>query len=236
MSVTTRLGAAALLTGALMIVPVMSAAAHVTVTPSTTEAGAYTLLTFSNGHGCDGSPTTEIAIQIPEGIYAATPTIKQGWEIEKVMEELPEPVDNGHGGTYTERVAQVVYTADSPQPDGFREAFDVQLKLPDAAAGTQLDFPVVQSCEQGETAWVQIHNAGEAEPETPAPNLVLTAAGAGGHGDTVDAEVTETAATSETSDNSSVLGWIGIALGGLGLLAGGAAFVRSGKGRPAAGA
>src|SRR5690349_15125680 len=125
MSRTTRTAArlAVVATGAatMLALGTSSAAAHVTVTPSTTDAGAYTVLTFSVGHGCEGSPTTGIAIRMPEEIVTVTPTINPTWDVEKTMETLDEPVDNGHGGTYTERVAEVVYTADEPLAEGFRE-------------------------------------------------------------------------------------------------------------------
>ena len=54
------------------------ASAHVTITPSDTAAGAYTVLTVSVGHGCEGSPTTALDIQIPEQILSVTPTLLPG--------------------------------------------------------------------------------------------------------------------------------------------------------------
>lgn len=45
-----------------------AASAHVSVSSNTAEAGSYAILTFSVPHGCDGSATTKIAIQIPDGI------------------------------------------------------------------------------------------------------------------------------------------------------------------------
>ncbi|GAA1729689.1 YcnI family protein [Aeromicrobium alkaliterrae] len=206
-----------------------AASAHVTVTPSTTASGAYSVLTFSNGHGCDGSPTTRISISIPDGIYAVTPTRHADYTIEKVMETLDEPIDDGHGGEYTQRVAEVVYTATAPLPDGYRDAFELQLKLPDDADGEQLAFPTIQTCETGETAWIDETVEGEPEPETPAPAFTLTAADAGdGHG-AETAATTEVSASSDDGDSGTgAVTWVALALGALGLLLGGAAFVRSG--------
>lgn len=207
-----------------------AASAHVTVTPSTTASGAYSVLTFSNGHGCEGSPTTRISISIPDGIFAVTPTRHADYTIEKVMEALDEPVDDGHGGQYTERVSEVVYTATTPLPDGYRDAFELQLKLPEGEAGDQLAFPTIQTCETGETAWIDETVEGEPEPDTPAPAFTLTAAtdeGHGGHGGGSDAEPTA-AAADESESGTGPLGWIALALGAGGLLLGGAAFVRSG--------
>lgn len=204
-----------------------AASAHVTVTPSTTAAGAYSVLTFSNGHGCEGSPTTRISISIPDGIFAVTPTRHADYTIEKVMEALDEPVDDGHGGQYTERVAEVVYTATTPLPDGYRDAFELQLKLPEGEAGEQLAFPTIQTCETGETAWIDETVEGEPEPDAPAPAFTLTAATDDGHGASAAPEPAA-AASDESESGVGVVGWIALALGAGGLLLGGAAFVRSG--------
>lgn len=214
--------------GATMLVA-GAASAHVTVTPSTTASGAYSVLTFSNGHGCDGSPTTRISISIPDGIFAVTPTRHADYTIEKVMEALDEPVDDGHGGAYTERVAEVVYTATTPLPDGYRDAFELQLKLPEGEAGDQLAFPTIQTCETGETAWIDETVEGEPEPDAPAPAFTLTAAADDGHGGGSTTDSTPAAAdASESGSGTGPVGWIALALGAGGLLLGGAAFVRSG--------
>ena len=56
-----------------------AASAHVTVTPSTTEAGASAILTFSNGHGCEGSPTTKLTRLVVMGV--AFPLASRSWMI-----------------------------------------------------------------------------------------------------------------------------------------------------------
>ncbi|MDF2808369.1 MAG: hypothetical protein K0S43_3315, partial [Cellulosimicrobium sp.] len=83
-------GAAALTTG-MVVVGAGAAAAHVTVTPDTTDAGAYALLTFGVPHGCGDSPTTKVSIQVPEQVVTVTPTVNPGWDVEKVMAALDEP-------------------------------------------------------------------------------------------------------------------------------------------------
>ncbi|RYJ02177.1 MAG: DUF1775 domain-containing protein, partial [Actinomycetales bacterium] len=189
-----------------------AASAHVTVTPSTTAAGAYSVLTFSNGHGCEGSPTTRISISIPDGIFAVTPTRHADYTIEKVTEALDEPVDDGHGGQYTERVAEVVYTATTPLPDGYRDAFELQLKLPEGKAGDELAFPTIQTCETGETAWIDETVEGEPEPDAPAPAFTLTAATDDGH-DAAAAPEPAAAASDESESGVGAVGWIALALG-----------------------
>ncbi len=216
-----RLTAATAGAAGLIVASGALASAHITVTPSSTAAGGYTVLTFSNGHGCDGSPTSEITFQIPEQIIAVTPTLNPNWNVEKVMQKLDEPVDDGHGGQYTERVGQVVYTAKTPQPDGYRDTFALSVQLPDAE-GEKLVFPVIQTCEKGETAWTQTYEEDQDEPDSPAPFLTVTAAegDAHGHGDS------DESAEADDSGNSNALGWTGVVLGALGLGAGGAALAR----------
>ncbi|MBS4751528.1 YcnI family protein [Nocardioides sp. zg-ZUI104] len=164
-------------------VSAVPAGAHVTVTPDTTAAGSYAVLTFSVGHGCEGSPTTGLAIALPEEIPTVTPTVKAGWSVEKVTEKLAEPVTDSHGNEITERVARVVYTAETPLADGYRDTVELSVMLPDAA-GETLAFPVVQSCVEGETGWVETaaEGAAVAELESPAPTLTLTETTGDGHG------------------------------------------------------
>ena len=222
----TALGAGALLA---LAAPV-TAQAHVTVTPGSTAAGAYTVLTFSSAHGCEGSPTTAFTVDIPEGVMSVAPTVKPGWTVEKIMVELDEPIDDGHGNEITERVGQVVYTAGTPLADGYRDTLEIQLRLPDDADGERLEFPVLQTCEVGETAWNESPAADGSEPEHPAPAIEVTEAeGAGdGHGDAADpagheasaADVAaETTAASEGGDViARVLGIAGLAVGVVGVV------------------
>lgn len=231
----------------LALGPTGAASAHVTVTPSDTAAGSYTVLTFSNGHGCEGSPTTAIKIQIPEGINAATPTRQDFYEVSKQMEKLDPPVTDAHGNELTERVATVTYTAKTPLPDGFRDAFEVQVQLPEDAAGETLAFPVIQTCQQGETGWTEIPAEGQdaEELDTPAPSFEVTEASEDGHhgasdDDHADEEDTSAESTSSEGDDDetesasaepaeadNTWGIAGVGVGVLGLLVGGIALARS---------
>lgn len=205
-------------TTGLLLLGAGVASAHVTVDPSTTAAGSYAVLTFAVPHGCDGSATTKVAIKMPDAVNAVTPTVNPGWTVEKKMQTLPAPIDDGHGGQLTERVDQVVYAAKTPLPDGLRDAFELSLQLP-ATPGVTLTFPAIQTCEQGETDWIEVAADGQAEPAHPAPSLVVSEAAAGGHG-----------AAAEPESGSGTVTWIALALGALGVLIGGAALWR---GRPA---
>jgi uncharacterized protein YcnI len=190
--------------GLLLAVAVpLSASAHVGVTPDSTAAGSYTVLTFAVPHGCDGSATTTIAIDIPEEIPSVTPTVNPNWDVTKVMAPLASPATSSHGDAVTERVGQVVYTAKTALADGYRDTFALSLQLPVDAAGTTLDFPVLQTCETGSTNWNEIpaEGADEDSVEHPAPTVTVTEASASEDGDPVGDEA-DTASSDASSDAS----------------------------------
>jgi uncharacterized protein YcnI len=239
MSIRTfaRLAALPVATATIALSLVAPASAHVTATPSTAAAGAYTVVTFSVGHGCEGSPTTKIEIQVPESVLSVAPTRNPFYEVEKTIEQLDEPVADAHGNEVTERVASIVYTADMPLPEGQRDTFELSFQVPDAE-GEMLTFPTVQTCEEGETGWVEVPADGQDadELESPAPGFEITAAGAGGHGDDASAEPaadepaeesTDETVAADAGDTSPALGWIGLVAGLLGLAAGGLALART---------
>lgn len=221
----------------LLTLGASGASAHVSVNPDTTTAGSYALLTFGVPHGCGESPTTKVSIQIPEPITSVTPTVNPGWDVEKVMVTLATPIDDGHGGQLTERVGEIVYTAKAPLPDGYRDALVLSTRLPDAV-GETLVFPTVQTCQEGESAWIQVAADGE-DPhdlELPAPTVTVTEAEAHGAVETVSDEAgssDDSADDAGSSDGPSalplVLSGVALVLGAAGLVLGGAAFARRSK-------
>lgn len=194
-----RLTAAGIAGGALLVLAApLAASAHVTVTPSGTAAGGSSVLTFAFGHGCEGSPTTALTFDIPESISAVSPTLHPNWTIEKITEG--------------DRIAQIVYTATTPVEDGFRDTIELSVRLPEDAAGETLAFPVLQTCAEGETNWNELAEEGAAEPENPAPTILVTEAtgDAHGHGAARDdpgaAEHAEHDESAEAADAASTTG------------------------------
>lgn len=222
---------------ALVLGGAVAASAHVSIAEGPVEAGSYSILTFGVPHGCDGSATTEVAIQIPEGINAVTPTRNSLYTVEKVMEDLDTPITDSHGNEVTERVAQVVYTATTPLPDGQRDAFELSLQIPEDAADTTLYFPTVQTCEQGETAWVQIPEDGQDghDLDAPAPSVEVVAASDAASHDHDDS--TEATADGHDEDSTSAaapadqtpLVITSLAVGGIGLVVAVIALLRGRK-------
>jgi uncharacterized protein YcnI len=154
-----------------------SAAAHVSIQEDEVAAGSSAIITFAFGHGCEGSPTTQVRIQMPESIPTVTPTINANWDVEKVTELLDTPIEGAHGEQITERVSEVVYTARTPVEDGFRDTFELSVTVPEDAVGQTIYFPTIQTCEAGESPWIEIPAEGQdpEELEFPAPGVEVVA-------------------------------------------------------------
>jgi periplasmic copper chaperone A len=159
------------------LLPAAPAAAHVTLDPPQAQAGATLRAAFRVPHGCAGGAATErLVVTLPEGIVQARPMPKAGWAISIALAPLEAPVDNGHGGVHTHRVAEIARTG-GPLPDAHYEEFVVLLRLPPAdRAGEALWIPAVQHCAGGATAaWTEVPEPGRRVTDTrhPAPAIRL---------------------------------------------------------------
>jgi uncharacterized protein YcnI len=140
--------------------------AHVTIDPPSAPAGAYQRLAFRVGHGCEGSATTAITVQIPDGVIGAKPMPKPGWTLSTTETKLAAPVQS-HGKQVATRVAEISWRG-GPLPDAWYDEFVMQVKLPDTPG--RYTFKVGQECEKGRVDWVEIPAAG-AHAKAPAPVL-----------------------------------------------------------------
>jgi len=252
-----RIGAGTLGAAAALALAAAPAAAHVGTSPSEAPAGSRQVVEFRIGHGCDGSPTTKLTIKIPEGVVAVTPQYIPGWTATTTTGPIT-PYDD-HGTKVTEGVTQVEWSG-GPLPDDQYQTFGLSMMLPDKE-GETVSFPAVQTCEQGETAWIEQAAEGGAEPEHPAPAVKLTAAtGGGDHGSGSDdhaddgdgaagsngsngstdggsAESASAAAVKDAQDEASsakTFGIVGMALGAAGLAVAAGAVATRKKGEEAA--
>jgi hypothetical protein len=96
---------------------------------------------------------------------------------------------------------------------------ELSLQLPDAA-GETLAFPVIQTCEQGETGWTEVAAEGQdpEELEHPAPLVTIT-----------DGEETapKESADTEDSEDGNGLAVAGLVVGAVGVIVGGTALSRT---------
>jgi uncharacterized protein YcnI len=165
---------------ALALFPIaLPARAHVTLEVREAAAGSYYKAVFRVTHGCEGSPTVGLRIQIPDGVWVAKPQPKPGWQVTTARRQLAEPVDVGHGRAASEVVREVIWSGGRLLDEHYDE-FAVQLRLPDAP-GRTLYFPAVQSCQQGEHRWTETLEPSESGhphggASHPAPALLLRGA------------------------------------------------------------
>lgn len=125
------------------------AQAHVVAAPGEAKAGSYSAIAFRVGHACGAGDTTlKVRVEISDAVASARPQPKTGWTI-----DIEKAEDKATAITWTGRL-----------PDDQFEDFAVLMKLP-AQAGS-LTFPVVQTCEKGESQWIEV-----ADPERPDEKL-----------------------------------------------------------------
>ena len=150
-----------------------SANAHVTLEKREAAVGSYYKAVFAVPHGCAGSPTVKLRVQIPEGVIGIKPMPKPGWTVETVKGKYATEYEL-HGSKLSEGVKEVVWSGGKLADDNFDEfVFSSYLTAglkPDAT----LYFPVVQECEQGVSRWIDIPSEGH-DSKTPAPGLELIA-------------------------------------------------------------
>jgi len=160
-----------------------ASSSHVVLEDAAAASGASYRATFKVGHGCDGSATTGIKVQIPEGFQGSKPMPKVGWTLNTTSARLAKPYDS-HGKTITDDVVEVSWTAngkDNALPDAWYDEFVLRGTTPHQAGA--LWFKVLQICEKGQNDWSQIPATGTSTKglKSPAALLELIDTGAAGH-------------------------------------------------------
>ena len=156
----TKTHAAAVAVAVLCVIS--SATAHVVLESKQAPAGSTYKAVLQVGHGCEGSPTKSIRVQIPEGVIAVKPMPKPGWELTTKRGDYAQAYDY-YGEKLTEGVKEVAWTG-GDLPDEWYDEFVLRVRLPDGAPGTVIRFPVVQECVEGVHRWIEIPAEGQ-DPE-----------------------------------------------------------------------
>ena len=222
----------AALTGGFLVAGLVfagPASAHVKVSGVDAVQGGSGVITFRVPSESDTASTTGLLITFP----AATPFTsvdvqpKAGWTAKVTKKPLPHPLTDDDGGTITDYVAQVDFTATGSgagagiQPGEF-DMFNLSVgPFPKAP---NMTFAALQTYSDGSTMNWDEKSANGAVPDHPAPVLQLAAA-AGAQPATASQTGTSQTGTSQTGAGSSASGgspsWPGIT----GLIAGLAALV-----------
>ena len=168
--------AAAVAAAFLVAVP---AYAHVELETDKAPAGSSFKAVLMVPHGCTGSPTVALKVQIPEGVVHAQPMPKPGWTVKTVVKKLDKPVQY-YSTTLTEDVREIEWSGGS-LPDAYYDEFVFVVHLPDQP-GAVVRFPTVQQCAQGVHRWIEIPAEGQdaEELKEPAPAVTLGPKAAGG--------------------------------------------------------
>jgi len=152
-----------------------AALAHVSLQVKEAPVGTFYKAVFQVPHGCEGTPTTVVRVQVPEGVIAVKPQPKAGWTLEKVTDVYAKSYDY-YGTPTSEGVKEVVWSGGNLADDEYDE-FSIRLYLTtDLKVGETLNFPVVQECLDGlAERWIEVPAAGQSEDdlELPAPGVKL---------------------------------------------------------------
>ncbi len=153
-----------------------SAFAHATLETKEAAVGGSYKAIVKIGHGCEGSPTLKVRVQIPEGVISVKPMPKAGWTLETTKGAYAKPYKY-YRRELSEGVKEIVWTG--TLSDEHYDEFVFASYLTDSLApGTTAYFPVSEECEKGVHAWVVIPQPGQDAHalKSPAPGVRLTAA------------------------------------------------------------
>ncbi|MEU9474242.1 YcnI family protein [Streptomyces sp. NPDC048191] len=223
----SRVAAAGAVAGTAVLALSVPAFAHVTVQPEGAAAkGGYAVVDFKVPNERDNASTTEVEVDFPADHPLASVMAEPvpGWNV-KITKSKPAKPLTVHGEKIDEAVTKVTWTAADGKGirPGYFQKFPLSLgALPENT--DQLVFKALQTYSDKEVVrWIEVPQAGQDEPENPAPVLQLSAA-ADEHGtaNAKDAsDRTATAATGsgphDTDTTARVLGVVGIAVGVAGI-------------------
>ena len=161
----------------------LPAAAHVVLDQPQASAGSAYTASLRVGHGCDGSPTHTVTVQVPAGLRGAKPQPKPGWALSVRKAPLAQPYTS-HGRHVTEDVVEVRWQARSREAwleDAWFDTFHLRGQLP--AQPGPLWFRVQQLCETGQLDWTEVPASGTSTQglKAPAALLQVQPAQAAGH-------------------------------------------------------
>lgn len=166
-------------------------AAHIDPDPTQAQAGSTVTVGFTVEHGCDGSPTTQLDMRLPEG----------------VVDPVAEAVGGWVGSVDTVDGDMIVTFVGGPLADDVEGTFEVTMTLPPTPE-TTIYFPFVQRCDVGEIRWIGIPTETGDELDEPAPAMELTGPVATTSPTTVGPVPTDSAGTEapSTSEPSTTTG------------------------------
>jgi periplasmic copper chaperone A len=217
---------------ALLVAPSV-AAAHVTLQPPEWEAGGFARFVVRVPNERDDAATTEVSVKFPPEVIEARFQPIDGWEREIRMADLDQPIEAEGEEPITEKIDTVTWSGGRIEPGEFQE-FGVSFQVPeDAAPGTMLSFPSIQTYSSGEVVrWI-----GPEESDEPAPLVEVLEAPPEGEEAAATPAATpapaaETGAAAEEEGGTDTLSIVALIVGALGLIVAIVALLGRGGTRP----
>jgi uncharacterized protein YcnI len=143
--------------GSLLLCTAGTATAHVVLEQKTATAGSFYKAAFMVGHGCEGSPTTGIEVEMPEPMAVVKPMPKPGWGISTQVAPAPAGMSL-HGRAVSTVVTRVSWQG-GPLSDAHYDEFVLLLQLPKREGPVY--FRVIQQCVQGRSEWTEVPTPGQ---------------------------------------------------------------------------
>ena len=154
---------------------ISSVQAHITLESSEAAAGAPYRIVLRVPHGCEGAATTKIDVKLPEGIIAAKPMPKAGWQLAITKGAYAREYSFYHGMTLKDGAREISWSG-GKLPDEYYDEFVIAAFVGKEVPPGPLYFSVKQTCEQGAADWSEIPAADRDAHalKFPAPVLNVT--------------------------------------------------------------
>ncbi|NUQ99918.1 MAG: YcnI family protein [Streptomyces sp.] len=207
-----------------------SAFAHVTVHPDSYAKGASDgTLTFRVPNEEDNATTTQVQVFFPTDhpVPGVLVSPLPGWTSKVTNSKLKTPIKTDDG-TITDAVSEITWTKGAIQPGQYQDFSVAFGQLPDDT--DHLTFKALQTYSDGNVVrWIDEAQAGQPEPDHPAPVVTLTAATGTPSATAATPSASPQAQTMKMSshDNTArAVGFGGLVIGLLGLVVAGVAIAR----------
>lgn len=153
---------------AASLAPLAGAGAHATLDAQAAEAGKTVRLALRVPHGCDGLPTNEVRVRLPQAFVNAKPMPKPGWTLTVVR--APDAAGKS-------QAREIVWSGGALDDQHYDEFVFRGAVAAGTPAGTALDFPALQRCGDKTADWTGVAAPGQ-DPHAlpnPAPRLMVQA-------------------------------------------------------------
>jgi uncharacterized protein YcnI len=212
-----KFGAVALLVATMLAASAGSAAAHVTVSPSSVPQGTSdAVLTFRVPNESTTASVTGLRVQFPldHPIVLVNPEAGSGWNVSVRTAHLARPITTDDG-TFRSTTSEIDWSGGTIAVGQFGQFNVLAQGIPSGTS--QLVFKAIQSYSDGTiVSWIQVPNRTVPDPPHPAPTITLTA-GKGAATDATPQAATNTA-TVGTSSGSNALAVGALVLAGFAVL------------------